>query len=194
MLESNYRYVNELVNNVKKGDMKSLEILCKYYDPLIKAAVNRTIKRDKRFADLKEDLYTEAFLLFKDFCNNFDLQLSYFSYYVSTRIDAYLLSRAKQLVGHSEKIEIQTDLYSLEIETTDELYDPLNILYRKNAIESAIEQLPEELQQVIDYYYYKNLNQGQCAELLKMSQPTFSRKLKKSLELLKKYLPEDLYE
>lgn len=193
MFESNYKYINDLVDKVKAGDMAALYHICDYYQPLIKASIARVIRKDSRFTSYKEDLYTEVFLIFKYFCEQFDSNLSYFSYFVSTRIDAYLINKVKQLCGVSDKVTLQT-LDEIHSESPSSIYDPFNKFYDNKIIETCVNELPQDLQIVIDYYYYQNLNQQQCAELLDMSQPTFCRRLKKALKILKLKIPADFVE
>ena len=55
-----------------------------------------------------------------------------------------------------------------------------------------IENLPEKMQQILDLFYFKGLNQTECAIILKISQPAFNKKLQKTLKLLKENLSKEL--
>ena len=65
--------------------------------------------------------------------------------------------------------------------------DPFNYISDNIDLKNGIDKLSPELQDVINCYFFEGMNQEESAVKLNISQPTFSRRLNKALEYLKKY-------
>jgi len=92
MIDEHYIYINELVKKIKEDESSALFELFSFYKPLIFSAISRCLAKDKNLISYKEDLVHESIFVLQKLSKNYDPALSYFSYYLSTRIDHALLS------------------------------------------------------------------------------------------------------
>jgi DNA-directed RNA polymerase specialized sigma subunit len=69
--------------------------------------------------------------------------------------------------------------------------EPFKIEDHSELIEE-IEKMPKDMKHVIDLFYFKNLNQNECAAIMNISQPAFNKKLKRSIDYLKRNLSKEL--
>jgi DNA-directed RNA polymerase specialized sigma subunit len=88
--ENKYEYINTLVSKSKDGDEKALFELFEFYMPLIISSVNRCIAKDTRLSNYREDIISDSIFVFSKLVDKYDSSLTYFSYYISTRIDINL--------------------------------------------------------------------------------------------------------
>ncbi len=61
----------------------------------------------------------------------------------------------------------------------------------KIILKDVLEKLPEEYKEIVDLYYYKDLNQREIGEKLGMTQMQVSRKLKKAFAIIYKMIADD---
>ena len=89
---------------------------------------------------------------------------------------------------------------SLQAETGEGRIDPGGMLgtggmeedvVERLTLRSAMEELPEQEQQVLLLRYYKNLTQIQCARVLGVSQVQISRLERRAVDRLRKILCEE---
>lgn len=184
-MQDNYTEIDDLVEQVKNKNSEALWKLFDYYKPVIHLASNQV---NKKYPSVeKEDLLSESVFILQDLCNKFDKDKSYFSYFFSTRLQPYLVSKVKS--KYLEKINV------VDLDQADnfEYYDNLNFTINDHTnLHMEIENLPEKMQQILDLFYFKGLNQTECAIILKISQPAFNKKLQKTLKLLKENLSKEL--
>lgn len=64
----------------------------------------------------------------------------------------------------------------------------------KIILKDVLEKLPEEYKEIVDLYYYKDLNQREIGEKLGMTQMQVSRKLKKAFAIIYKMIADDAEE
>ena len=86
MIDEHYIYINELVKKIKEDDSSALIELYNFYKPLIFSSISRCVNKDKSLVTFKEDLAHESIFALQKLSKNYDPSLSYFSYYLSTRI------------------------------------------------------------------------------------------------------------
>lgn len=184
MYQNDFANIDLLVEKVKNQDSQALWELFDYYKPIFQSSVNQVYKNYKTVE--KEDLMSECIFILKYLCEKYDKNKSYFSYYLSTRIQPYLISKVKS--KYIEKIDIVSLNHIDEIELADN-YFVLDFSDTNDVdINDKIQQLPEIYQKAIDLFYFQDLTQFECATILNISQPAFNKRLKKSLRLLKDLL------
>jgi RNA polymerase sigma factor (sigma-70 family) len=179
MLHNDYLEIDILVEKVKWHDTDALWVLYDYYKPIIFSYCKELSAKYSFICS--EDLQSECVFILKDLCEKYDKDKSYFSYYLTTRLKPYLVSKIKS--SYLEKIPTvklyEIEALSYEIEFEFENYSQLN---------NALEKLSEQHRKVVDLFYFQNLTQSECALILGISQPAFNKKLKKILDILKKEL------
>ena len=124
------------------------------------------------------------FLNTEKLVNDYDPDLTYFSYFISTRIDINLFRKCQHLIESNEIIEICE-----KYEAVDN--DPFNTLETKIVLDDAIDMLNEKQKEAIQLYFFENLDQNKAAEILGIKQAAFSKRLARALENLKAILGED---
>ena len=131
-----------------------------------------------------EDMLQESFFVLEKLVNDYDPDLTYFSYFISTRIDINLFRKCQHLIESNEIIEICE-----KYEAVDN--DPFNKLETKIVLDDAIDMLNEKQKEAIQLYFFENLDQNKAAEILGIKQAAFSKRLARALENLKAILGED---
>jgi RNA polymerase sigma factor (sigma-70 family) len=126
----------------------------------------------------------ESFFVLEKLVNDYDPDLTYFSYFISTRIDINLFRKCQHLIESNEIIEICE-----KYEAVDN--DPFNTLETKIVLDDAIDMLNEKQKEAIQLYFFENLDQNKAAEILGIKQAAFSKRLARALENLKAILGED---
>ena len=197
MLDAQYQYINELVAQTKEGDTGALGELVMFYRPLILASIKRCIIREPQLSEYKEDIEQEAYLILNDLVQQYDSSISLFSYYLLTRLDYRILSRARKFIGkNTSGTGIEETLFSSMPPGWEPMYvsDPFNRVGLQEALVNAIEKLSQPQQEAIDLYFYQGLNQQEAALALGINQASFSKRLNRALAQLKDILPPDFCE
>ena len=176
MYENKYEYINILVAKSKNGDEKALFELFEFYMPLIISSVNRCITKDSRLSNYKEDIISDSIFVFSKLVDKYDPTLTYFSYYISTRIDINLFRFINGRYFSEQEVELSEQCENI---------DPFNKINNTIVLHSALEKLSNEDRDIIDLYFFKQYDQKECAMRLNISQGAFSKKLSKALNLLK---------
>ena len=70
--------------------------------------------------------------------------------------------------------------------------DPFNRILDKIVIKDALLKLKDKQREAIELYFFEEYTQEEAAELLKITQASFSRRLERALESLKKLLEEEI--
>jgi RNA polymerase sigma factor (sigma-70 family) len=185
MFDDKYTYINDLVSKYQNNnDKDSLFLLYDFYKPLFLSSIKRCINKDSRLSAYREDLLSECIFVLEKLINQYDPDLTYFSYFLSTRIDINLLRHitSKFIKEHEESNE------SIHIEAS---YDPFNTIDTVLSLESAIKQLPEEQVVAIQMYFFQQLDQKEASSILGITQGAFSKRLSKALQQLKSILGDD---
>jgi RNA polymerase sigma factor (sigma-70 family) len=177
-MNDNYEIINNLVTKAKNNDTKALYELLEFYSPLIKASLKRCLIKERNLIPYREDLQSEVVFVLKKIVESYDPELSYFSYFLKTRLDFALLNHGRNVfLKSNENIDSYEDFSD----------DPFNYISDNIDLKNGIDKLSPELQDVINCYFFEGMNQEESAVRLNISQPTFSRRLNKALESLKKY-------
>ena len=197
MLDAQYQYINELVVKTKEGDMDALNELAQYYKPLVLASIKRCIIREPRLIDYREDIEQETYLILNELVKQYDETISLFSYYLLTRIDYRILSRARRFIGKNTSGQgIDETSFTNMPDGWEPVHvaDPFNRVGLQEALVNAIEKLSAAQQEAVDLYFYQGLNQQEAAHALGINQASFSKRLNRALAQLKEILPSDFCE
>jgi RNA polymerase sigma factor (sigma-70 family) len=183
MLEDKYKYINSLVAKCKAGDNNSIFELYEFYRPLMLSSISRCVAKEPKLSVYKEDILADSIFVFIKLVNQYDPNLTYFSYFLSTRIDINLFRYVSD--------KYVTNEYSDDNIDESSLVDPFNKLTNVIVIQSALNKLNVKDRIVLDLYYFQGLDQKEAAEELKISQSSFSKRLSKAHESMKKILGDD---
>jgi RNA polymerase sigma factor (sigma-70 family) len=180
----NYEEINKLVEKAKTNDVSSLNKLYEFYTPLIRTSIRRcTVKYNSvRYVD---DIIQESYFIFKKLVELYDPELSFFSYYLATRIDRAIVNLIKCKFTHLEEID-EKEIQELKA------HDPFNRILDKIIIKDALLKLKDKQREAIELYFFEEYTQEEAAELLNITQASFSRRLERALESLKKLLEEEI--
>ena len=191
MAENNYDEINQLLHKYKAGNEEALFELYEFYKPLFISSVKRIIQKESRLSSHREDILSDCIFVLRKLIDQYDPKLSYFSYFLSTRIDINLFRYTDVIIfttadKYFPKEEITEDDYFPE-----EYEDPFNKIDNVICIHQAMDQLSEKSKEVIQVYFFDGLDQKECAETLGITQGAFSKRLSKALEQMKLILGED---
>lgn len=168
-----------LIRRMKRGDEAAFDIFVrKYYESILTYCYYHC--PDTSYA---EDFTQEVFVRFFE-------KLSDYRYIGKTQ--NYLYTIAGNLCRDYYK-KARDDLWdgtSNEIENVSEIWETDGIL-DKIAIEYALKELPDELQEVVILYYFRNLKLSEIAEVLQIGLPLVKYRIQKARSLLKNLLKED---
>ena len=184
MIDEHYVYINSLVDNIKAGQNKHLHELFAFYKPLILSAIRRCCNKEKALYSHRDDLNNESLFVLKMLVEKYDKDLSYFSYYLSTRIDHALLAHFKA-----------TFLPKIETRDYNEVhhsYDPFDKIINEIVIGEALEKLNEKQKEAITFYFFEELTQEESALKAGITQASFSKRLDRALKTLKGIIEDPL--
>ena len=77
-----------------------------------------------------------------------------------------------------------------EILTKDNYKEEADLEDTKLILKNVIKKLPEDVKQVIELYYYKDMNQKEIAERMDMTQMQISRRMKKAFYLMSEMIKD----
>jgi RNA polymerase sigma factor (sigma-70 family) len=185
MIEDKYEVINELIREYqeKKNQVLLFQIL-DFYKPLFLSSVKRCIQKDTRLSRHREDFPQEFIFVLKKLVDNYDPDLSYFSYYLSTRIDINLFRYLTEKYFYKEELS-EEHIFEEKCE------DPFNDINTVITLHEAVNKLPEISKEVINAYFFEEMDQNEAAAKLGITQGAFSKRLSKALEQLKVILGED---
>jgi len=185
MIEDKYEIINDLIKEYKEKKNQALLFeLLDFYKPLFLSSVKRCIQKDNRLSRHREDFSQEFIFVLKKLVDNYDPDLSYFSYYLSTRIDINLFRYLTDKYFCKEEL--------IEEHNFEEKHeDPFNNINTVITLHEAVNQLNEKNREVIQIYFFEEFDQKEAAEKLQITQGAFSKRLSKALEQLRGILGED---
>lgn len=180
-MQNNYEHISNLLNNIKDDNKESLWELFDFYKPAIMSCIR---KISKSYPTLDpNDLYSESVLIFKLLCSKYEPEKSNFSYYLNTRLHPYLIAKIKS--NYLEDIQT-TQLNEAECHAKQEnAFEIIDIHYD---IEMAMSKLTPKQRDIINDFYFNDINQVEIAKKHNMSQPAVSAQINKILKFLKKSL------
>jgi len=208
MLDEHYKYINDLVSKIQSTPHAAYSLaddnielnlalgeLVSFYQPLIQASVRRCMSRECKLRNHAEDMQSEAVLVMLELVKQYDPTLSYFSYFVSTRIDQALLSRAKKLWlannGTIDEVPFSAMPRYWQEEAENhcgQQSDPFGDIERRNVIQGAIAQLKDSHRDAIELYFFQEMTQEQAALYLGINQTSFCKRLQRAITSLRNLL------
>ena len=183
-MSDKYQQINKLIGLHKNGDKDVIFDLYEYYRPLLLASVKRCLIKDKKLIPYREDIVEDCFFVFEKLIDQYDENLTYFSYFLSTRIDINLFRYV------SEKYKPLDLIDDNHLDNTN-FYDPFNSIDNAISIQSALEKLNDKQREAIDLYFFQGMEQIEAAKFLNITQSSFSKRLQRALLKLKELLGED---
>lgn len=184
MLSNDYVHIDYLVEKVKQNDSEALSELYDFYRPIISATASRVCNRYKSVE--KDDLMSESIFILKELCEKYDKNKSFFSYFLETRIQSYMIAKVKS------KYTQNVTIVPLDEHDFYEPCENCSIFEEHTELREEIDNLPEKLQQIIDLIYFKQFTQSECAVILNVSQAAVSKRLNKAIKILKENLEKRL--
>lgn len=180
MIDEHYIYINTLVDKIKSGDNDSLFELFSFYKPLILSAIRRCCNKEKALYSHRDDLNNESIFVLKTLVEKYDKELSYFSYYLSTRIDHALLAHFKTVFLSKLETKDSEDIY--------DSYDPFDKMLNEIVIRNALDKLNEKQKEAVELYFFEELSQEEAAQKVGITQASFSKRLDRALKSLKEII------
>jgi len=179
-----YQHINNLIEKIKNKNTVALTELFDFYKPLILSSIKRCVAKEPKFSEHREDMLQESFFVLEKLVNDYDPDLTYFSYFISTRIDINLFRKCQHLIESNEVVDMAEKYEGVDS-------DPFNKLETKIVLDDVIDLLNEKQKEAIQLYFFENLDQNKAAERLGIKQAAFSKRLTRALENLKMILGED---
>lgn len=183
-MQDNYEKINQLVKLCKDNDSDALFQLFDFYKPLLLSSVNRCIYKNTKLSRHREDIFRESVFVLQKLVEQYDPSLTYFSYFLSTRIDINLFRYVSD--------KYHTDEYIIEDYCPDEnSYDPFNKINSAISIHSALDKLNDKQREAIELYFFEGLDQEEASLKLNITQSSFSKRLQRGLSKMKELLGDD---
>lgn len=176
--------ISQLVKLSKQKDKQSQEILLGYYEPFLKNVTSNVSKRLFNTNDI-QDIYQEARVLFLEFIDKYDENISNFGYFLKKNFYFNLLQKCRNY-KYNPNI---TSTELIDIEDTKDIFSRINTI---NDVTNAIHLLPIKQQIAIKLYYFIELPQEQCSILMDINQSSFSKLLERARKNLKKNLKSNI--
>lgn len=184
MYDDKYSYINNLVNNAKKGDSDSLFELFDFYKPLIFSSIKRCLQKNEKLSVYKEDIISDSIFVFSKLVDQYNPDLTYFSYFISIRLDINLF---RYIQNKYDNLEVSSE----NEPKTDTIFDPFNKIDNLIVIHETLKKMPENVREILIMYFFEGVDQKECALRLNISQSAFSKRLSKALSMMKKELGDD---
>lgn len=168
-----------LIQKMKRGNENAFDLFVrKHYEEILKYCRYHCI--DTSYA---EDLTQETFLHFFEKLSDYRYigKTQNYLYTIAGNLCRDYYKKAKESPLDEQSAEIQNGLWQSETE------EVLN----KMAIEEALSNLPEELQDVIVLYYFQELKLTEISKALQISLPLVKYRIKQAKMRLEKMLREE---
>jgi RNA polymerase sigma factor (sigma-70 family) len=187
-MSSHFDLINNLVKNSQEGCDKSTEELLEFYQPLIKASVRKCIYLEPNLLHHKEDVASLASLEFIKLIQNYDIDRSFFSYYISNRLFQNLSRACKDLIPNTKGNEVETLFSDMPMLWDPETTDPFGTLELRLILLQAMNELKPNYKKCIEMTFFEHLNQEEASIKMNITQSAFSKRLNKAILSLKKIL------
>lgn len=187
-MSSHFDLINNLVKNAQEGCNESLDELIEFYQPLIKASIRKCIYLEPHLVSHKEDVAAMANLEFIKLVKNYDIDRSFFSYYISNRLFQNLARSCKELTINTKDNEIETLFSDMPFLWDPETTDPFGTLELRLIIMQALNQLKPTHKKCIEMIFFDQLNQEQASKKMNITQSAFSKRLNRAILNLKNIL------
>lgn len=189
MSECHFDKINSLVASAQSGNVEAMSELHEFYQPLIKASIRKCLFIESSLNRYKDDLVSIASIEFIKLVENYDINRSFFSYYVSNRLFPNLLKNSKELLNkNSNHLTNEINFSDMPKLWDPEMDDPFGQIELRMVIQEALSELKPKHKEVILMIYFEQLTQDEASEILNISQSALSKRLNRAIEELKKIL------
>lgn len=175
--------VQEIVKGLKNRNTKALKSAFElYYRPVYYAAYFVT-----REPAIAEDAVQEAFLTLWEKVNQLE---------DASKIESWLVrvasNKARDMIRKKAR-EVTYSEIDKTLKTNDDLPEPLVVKEEEEeAVRKAIKSLPEDMQQLFFFRYFKEMTMQEISVTLGIPEGTVKSKLFRGREAVKKYLEREL--
>lgn len=194
MKTRHYEYIDELVVRAKGGDDHALLLIIDFYQPLLQTSIKYCVSRYPSAACYTEDIDADLYLIMRELVRQYNAELSFFSYFLSTRIDFVLQTHVRKhyldsSVGGRRPKEIFIEDMPEDWEPFVD-QDPVGKIIASADIAAALMKLDDKYREAVQLYFFDGMNQQQAAESLSITQSSFSKRLTKALEQLRTFMTD----
>ena len=179
-------YIDKIIN----GDARAFSTLVERYKHMVFTLAAKILKNHEEAEEVAQDVFVKAYSALSSFKGDskFSTWLYKIAYYRS--LD-YLKKQKRSL--HTSSIDSDTEYHLSNLE---EEVDKLEAKERKQAIKSAVDELPENDAVVITLHYFEELSLKEIAEIMNIEANTVKVRLfrsrKRLAELLKNKLEPEI--
>lgn len=189
MKSRHYQYIDDLVAKIQNGNDEALMELIGFYRPMLRTAVKYCITRYPGLSTYEEDIWSDLYLIIRELVHKYDRQQSFFSWYLSTRLEFALQTHARQTyldagAGGRRVREVSIDDMPSDWEPCVG-EDPVGKMLDAAALSNAMSRLSPEHLAVVNLYFFEDMTQEQASAALGIKQPAFSKRLTKALSILR---------
>ena len=168
-----------LIRKMKQGDEAAFDLFVrKYYHDILKYCINHCPDIGSA-EDLTQETFVHFFAKFSD-------------YHYRGKTKNYLYTIAGNLCRNhfkqTREIPVDDDMLVQKMEASKDLAEQVTNQF---AVEWALQQLHEELREVAQLYYMKEMKQSEIAKMLNIGLPLVKYRLRKAKEKLQVLLREE---
>lgn len=182
---------NQLVERVKQGDQKAFELLVYKYERKIERLVSRMVRDSDMVADIIQETFIRAYRALPDFRGEAQFYTWLYRIAVNTAKKNLLEIKRDPVIRESFNNGAQEDeTFSLEERLID-IETPETALAAKEiseAVNSAIEALPDELKQSITLREIEGLSYEEIADVMNCPVGTVRSRIFRAREAIAKKL------
>lgn len=182
---------NQLVERVKQGDQKAFELLVYKYERKIERLVSRMVRDSDMVADIVQETFIRAYRALPDFRGEAQFYTWLYRIAVNTAKKNLLELKRDPVIRESFNDGAQEDeTFSLEERLID-IETPETALAAKEiseAVNSAIEALPDELKQSITLREIEGLSYEEIADVMNCPVGTVRSRIFRAREAIAKKL------
>ena len=192
-LLSNQKTDQQLVSRVQQGDKRAFDLLVLKYQHKIFGLISRYIRDSDEIQDVAQEAFIKAFRALPNFRGDSAFYTWLYRIAINTAKN-YLVARSRRPpttdvdVEEAEFFEVQSPLKDIE--------SPENALYGrelKQVVETAIEQLPEDLRTAVTLREFDGLSYEDIAEVMECPVGTVRSRIFRAREAIDKRVQTQIY-
>jgi RNA polymerase sigma factor (sigma-70 family) len=171
---------SELVNRILRGESRLFENLMRRYNPRLYRIGMAILSNDVEVEDAMQTSYINAY----EHLAKFENRSSFITWMTRIMLNQCFRQRRKNLLN---KFKAEESIHSINMRT------PANLLMNKelnNALETAIEQLPEKYRLVFVMREIEDMSIRETSEALSIEEPNVKVRLNRAKIMLRENLNE----
>jgi len=187
--------IDRLVRRVQHSDKAALMELYDFYRPLMLACVKRCVTREPRLWPHREDIESDCLPILEELVRQYDPELAYFSYYLSTRMDYALISTArKHYLGQTasgqgiEEVNFSDMPPGWQPESTA---DALGRSEWAGDVVEAMKKLKPRHREAIQLTFFDGITQEEAAQSVGVTQSAYCKRLQRALRHMRQILVDE---